>query len=107
MELAAILDVVVDNALRYTPDHGQVDLAVLTRNNHAVLSVTDNGPGIPAELRERVFDRFYRIDPSKTDGSGLGLAIARNLVGRCGGAIRLMDNPAGRGLRVVLEWPLA
>ncbi|NEJ71850.1 two-component sensor histidine kinase [Rhizobium phaseoli] len=106
-ELAAILDVVVDNALRYTADHGQVDLAVLTHDDHAVLSVTDNGPGIPAELRERVFDRFYRIDPSKTDGSGLGLAIARNLAGRYGGAIRLMDNPAGRGLRVVLEWPLA
>jgi two-component system OmpR family sensor kinase len=107
VELAAILDIVVDNALRYTSDHGQVDLAVLTRNNHAVLSVTDNGTGIPAELRERVFDRFYRIDPSKADGSGLGLAIARNLVGRYGGTIRLMGNPAGHGLRVVLEWPLA
>ncbi|WP_245427571.1 sensor histidine kinase [Pleomorphomonas carboxyditropha] len=107
VELAAILDVLVDNALRYTPEHGRVDLAVSGEGSRAVLRVTDDGPGVPAELRDRVFDRFFRLDPSGTEGSGIGLAIARNLVGHYGGAIRLEDNPAGSGLRVVVEWPLA
>ncbi len=106
-ELAAVLDIIVDNALRYTPPGGRVDLAVRVSGIRAVVSVTDTGPGIPDHLRSRVFDRFFRVDPSATEGSGLGLAIARNLMGRNWGAIHLTDNPAGTGLRVLLEWPLA
>ncbi|KRB61929.1 histidine kinase [Rhizobium sp. Root708] len=107
VELAAILDVVVDNALRYTPEGGQVDLAVKTDNLSAIVTVTDDGPGIPDQLRERVFDRFFRVDSSTSDGTGLGLAIARNLVGRYGGTIRLTEAPDGSGLRVALSFPLA
>lgn len=106
-ELAAVLDVVVDNALRYTPEGGQVDVAVTVNDNRAAVTVTDTGPGIHEALRDRVFDRFFRGDPAATEGSGLGLAIARNLMERSGGVIRLTDNPAGTGLRVVLEWPRA
>ncbi len=107
MDLDAILDVLLDNALRYTPDFGKVDIEV-TDDRHGVgLTVTDNGPGIPAGLRDRVFDRFYRIDPSKGDGSGLGLAIAQNLMQRYGGSIRLEDAESGRGLKVILQWPAA
>ena len=106
-EFAAILDVLLDNALRYTPEEGQVDLAILKRGRAACITVTDTGPGIPEALHERVFDRFFRADPSKTEGSGLGLAIARNLAGRYGGTIHLGTNPAGAGLRVTLSFPLA
>ncbi len=106
-ELAAILDVFVENALRYTPEGGQVDLAVQMEDVRPVITVTDNGPGIPAHLKGRVFDRFFRIDPAAVEGSGLGLAIARNLVSRNGGTIRLEDNPGGLGLKVTLSLPLS
>lgn len=104
-ELATILDTILENALRYTPEGGQVDLAVLRENQIAIVTVTDNGPGIPKHLKGRVFDRFFRVDSSAVEGSGLGLAIARNLVSRNGGTISLEDNPAGLGLRVALTFP--
>lgn len=107
LELAAVLDVLLDNALRYTPEEGQVDLAVLKQDGAAYVTVTDTGPGIPEALHERVFDRFFRADPSKTEGSGLGLSIARNLAARYGGTVHLGANPVGSGLRVTLSFPLA
>lgn len=107
LEIAAILDIVVDNALRYAPEQATVDLSLSVEGRACVITVTDSGPGIPEEFRERVFDRFFRLDPSQADGTGLGLAIARNLATRYGGAISLDDNPAGSGLRVILRFPLA
>jgi signal transduction histidine kinase len=72
----------------------------------ARVSVEDEGPGVPPELRERVFDRFFRVDPSRTrttGGSGLGLAIVRELVAAQGGRAWIDD--AARGARGVIELP--
>jgi two-component system OmpR family sensor kinase len=70
-----------------------------------VLAVRDTGPGIPAEERERVFDRFYRREGSGVHGSGLGLAIVKAIAERHGATIALDDGPGGKGLVVRISLP--
>lgn len=106
--LRMMLGNLVDNAVRYTPPHGRIDVSVIPSAGNAVLSVTDNGEGIPEEDRQRVFDRFYRREGAQTQqGSGLGLAIVRNIVARHQGDISLGPGLEGRGLRVNIRLPLA
>ncbi|TIR74041.1 MAG: sensor histidine kinase, partial [Mesorhizobium sp.] len=76
----------VDNALRYTPAGGTVTVQLAAIGREGVLTVTDTGPGIPAEEREQVFERFYRIAGAAEEGSGLGLAIVREVVENAGGS---------------------
>ena len=108
--LAALVRNLVDNALRYGGPAGCVELRVSQASGASgggaqpLLQVDDNGPGIPAEERERVFDRFYRRDPGATAGSGLGLAIVRNVAVQHGAQITLGDSPLG-GLQVRLSFP--
>jgi two-component system, OmpR family, sensor kinase len=81
-ELRSLLHNLLDNALRYTPDHGVVDVRVFADGGKVVVEVVDSGPGIPPDLLPRVFDRFFRIEGSDTEGSGLGLAIAKHAAER-------------------------
>jgi two-component system OmpR family sensor kinase len=81
-ELRSLVDNLLDNALRYTPEGGIVDVALHYDAGVVTVEIVDSGPGIPAELLPRVFDRFYRIEGTNTEGSGLGLAIARNAAER-------------------------
>jgi two-component system OmpR family sensor kinase len=104
--LRTLLGNLVDNALRYTPSPGSVDVAVWRDGAQAVLQVCDSGPGIPADERERVFDRFYRHAGSESGGSGLGLAIVRRVVEHHGGSVELGDHSPS-GLRVTVRLPLA
>lgn len=104
--LRILLENLVDNALRYTPGGGRVDVELASRDGLAELSVRDTGPGIPAEARERVFERFQRLAGADTRGSGLGLAIVRQVVRIHGGDIELLDAPGG-GLLVRVWLPLA
>jgi len=67
--------------------------------------VTDDGPGIPASERERVFERFSRLDPQSTEGSGLGLAIVSEIAQRHRAAVDLADGPDGRGTRIAIAFP--
>ena len=90
----------VDNAVRYTPPGGRVDVAAYREGDSPVLSVIDTGPGIPPDDRERVFDRFYRRAGSGAAGSGLGLAIVRNIAERHGAQLMLDEGPGGKGLAV-------
>jgi signal transduction histidine kinase len=96
-----------DNAARFTPDGGEVVLTARRRGDGVVLEVLDEGPGIPPEAVNRVFERFYRTDEARsTDdgGSGLGLAIARWIVDLHGGRIRA-EAREPRGCRMVVELP--
>jgi two-component system OmpR family sensor kinase len=77
--LRALLRNLVDNAIRYTPESGRVDVAILEQANRPVLRVCDTGRGIAPEERERVFERFYRTAGTDGVGSGLGLAIVRKI----------------------------
>ena len=96
---------IVDNAIRYTPYGGSVDVSISGANEHVEIVVTDTGLGIPGDDRERVFDRFYRREASQSTGSGLGLAIVKNIADRHGIAIRLTDNPSAGGLSISLRFP--
>ena len=96
-----------DNAIRYTPEGGKIRLRVTQANERAVIEISDNGPGIAAEERERIFDRFYRALGTKTQGHGLGLAIVKRIVELHQGEIRVEDGLEGRGTTMRIELPLA
>lgn len=104
--LSSMVGNLIDNAQRYAPSGSAIQVALHARDGQAVLSVSDAGPGIPAELRERVFEPYYRIPGSAGSGSGLGLAIVREVVERLGGQIALLDGAGGHGMRVELTIPL-
>lgn len=104
-QLAILLDNLVDNALRHTPAGGKVDVAASGGGGQPCLSVADNGPGIPAQERERVFDRFYRSPATAaSSGSGLGLAIVRAVAQRHGATV-LLDEASTGGLMVKVYFP--
>ncbi len=104
--LAILLSNLLDNALRYTPAGGRIDVAVdRDDDGGAVLVVADDGPGIPADERERVFDRFFRGADAGTAGSGLGLSIVKRIADAHGATIALGDPPAGTGLVVTVRFP--
>lgn len=103
--LRTLLANLIDNAVHYTPRGGAVDVAVFVRDGQACWIVTDTGPGIPADERQRVFDRFYRRDVAGAAGSGLGLAIVQRVAQRHGATVELADGAAGRGLRVTVRFP--
>ncbi|NEK18494.1 sensor histidine kinase [Rhizobium leguminosarum] len=96
----------IDNAIRYTRPNGRVTVAVGQADGNAVVTVEDNGPGIPSGEREQVFERFYRIMGTEAEGSGLGLAIVREVVEGAGGSVSL-DDAEGGGLVVTVRLPLA
>ncbi len=97
----------VDNAVRYNRDGGLVLVTLASDERTVELEVSDEGPGIPPELRERVFERFFRVDASRsraTGGTGLGLAIVKHAVETLGGTVRI-DSSACGGARFVVEMP--
>jgi len=81
-ELRSLLHNLLDNACRYTPEHGVVDVRLFADSGKVVVEIVDSGPGIPPDLLPRVYDRFFRIEGSDTEGSGLGLAIAKHAAER-------------------------
>jgi signal transduction histidine kinase len=86
----------IENALKYTPAGGAVLVTAGQHGDTIRLSVTDSGPGIPKAARERVFDRFYRLESSRTTpGNGLGLSLVKAVVGLHGGSIGLSEAPTG------------
>lgn len=97
--LGILIRNVVDNAIRYTPSRGEVKIQIIDDDNKVILRVTDSGPGIPTELRERVFERFYRILGTTASGSGLGLAIVSQIAELHNAQIALNTPPNGTGLQ--------
>ncbi|WP_415579195.1 sensor histidine kinase [Hydrogenibacillus schlegelii] len=106
--LDRVLDNVLSNALKFTPAGGQVTVTLGPADGGAAeIRVEDTGIGIPEEARERVFERFYRVDKARSrahGGSGLGLSIAREIVERHGGTIRAEGRPGG-GTAIVIRLP--
>ena len=102
--LRTLISNLVENSIRYTPGPGRVDIAVNVEDGQPLFTVSDSGPGIPAEERERVFDRFYRRAESAEPGSGLGLAIVRVIADRHGASVELGESPLG-GLQVYVRFP--
>jgi two-component system OmpR family sensor kinase len=92
----------VENAIRHTPAGTTVEVAARVRGDGVVLEVRDDGPGVPEEDREHLFQRFYRAAGGKASGSGLGLAIASELAARMGGTIELRSRPGETVFTLVL-----
>ena len=103
--LTILMRNLVDNAIKYTPAGGTIDVSVTADGKGASLMVEDSGPGIPADERERVFDRFYRIAGSEVGGSGLGLAIIKAIAERHGAILTLGQSERLGGLSVHIRFP--
>ena len=106
--LGEAINNLIDNALRYTPSPGRITVSITSQRRQVVLAVEDSGPGISAEERERVFDRFYRVLGSKAEGSGLGLAIVREIANRHHAKILITDSkhkaPFDSGARIEIHF---
>lgn len=103
--LGILIRNLVDNAIRYTPNNGKVKIYITTTRNHVNLRVTDNGPGIPPELRGRVFERFYRVLGNQSTGSGLGMAIVEQIALLHRAKVKLATPKNGKGLEVKVMFP--
>ncbi len=100
--LSTLLNNLLDNAIRYTPAGGKIDVVLTGTGRHYGFDVSDNGPGIPAEELPRVLDRFYRGVEGKSTGSGLGLSIAARVAQRHALTLQLSNNAGGAGLTATL-----
>lgn len=105
LDLSTLIRNLVDNAIRYTPAGGRVDLSACVRDDMIELCVVDTGPGIPLQERKRIFDPFYRILGTEQLGSGLGLAIVKTITTRLNADIALdfSDAAAQTGLKVTIR----
>ncbi len=108
LALPRLLNILLDNAVKYTPAQGCIDLALEEKNDKAVITVRDTGIGISGEDQPRIFERFYRADKARSremGGAGLGLAIAHWIVEQHRGSIAVQSTP-GKGSVFVVELPL-
>lgn len=109
IDLIILIRNLVDNAIRYTPERGQIDLSVQLNKFEIIIQIDDTGPGIAKEERTRVFDPFYRVIGNDTAGSGLGLSIVKAIATRIGAQVHL-GNSAAHGERsglcvsIVIPW---
>ena len=104
-----VLANLLDNAIKYSPDGGRIDVIVDADDDHVRFSVRDEGLGIPLGEQQRIFDKFYRLDPDQRrgiGGSGLGLYICRELVRSMNGRIHVVSDP-GEGAVFTFELPVA
>ena len=107
-QLLVLVENLIENALRYTPAGGVVDVSACVELGRPVIRVVDDGPGIPEAERERVFGRFQRGELAQSrshDGSGLGLSIVRAIAERHHAAVQLCTPQTGRGLEVRVSFP--
>ena len=98
-----------DNAIKYTQNNGIIEIELVKDDNHAVFSIKDNGIGIPEESLPHIFERFYRVDKSRSrqsGGYGLGLAVCKTIVEAHKGSISIVSN-FSKGTKVVVRLPLS
>ena len=98
----------LSNAIKYTPENGEISIYVGYVYNYAYVKVKDNGIGIPKEDREKVFERFYRVEKARSrdaGGTGLGLAIAKEIMEKHKGSIEINPN-VKQGTEVLIRLPV-
>jgi signal transduction histidine kinase len=103
----AIVQNLLGNAIRYVQQGGEIAVTLWTTEHAVHLSVVDNGPGIPANERALVFERFYRVPGQPAPGAGLGLAIVRQAAQRLGGSVSLDTGPGDTGCAFSVRLPQA
>ena len=107
-KLTQVVYNILDNAIKYTPEGGLIKVRLIRSGRDAILSVSDNGPGIPKEDQPHIFDRFYRVDKARsrdTGGTGLGLSIVNQLVLMHGGSVSVQSEE-GKGSTFTVELPI-
>jgi len=105
LAIAEVIFNLIENAAKYSPVNSTVTVTAASHGDSIVISVADEGPGIPVDARERVFERFVRLDGT-SQGLGLGLAIARGIVEAQKGTIKLKPGANGKGTRAVVTLPI-
>jgi signal transduction histidine kinase len=103
--LARAVANLLDNAVRHAPDGGHVSLEISQTSETTAITVADDGPGVPADQRDRMTQRFAQLDRARTGGAGLGLAIVASVAAAHGGRVDIADPPSGQGLSVTLHLP--
>lgn len=103
--VGALIDNLVDNAIKYSPPGGHVTIRIIDEADAVTLEVLDQGPGIPPELHTKVFERFYRLPDQEQHGSGLGLAIVERAAAQHNASVTLGSGLDGRGLGVRVRFP--
>lgn len=106
--LGTALRNLIENAIRYSPENTKVGVGMSVKDGTVRISVKDEGPGIPEDEQDRIFERFYRVDPARsrqTGGTGLGLSIVKHIVGQHGGEVNVWSKP-GSGSTFTLTLPL-
>jgi two-component system, OmpR family, sensor kinase len=107
VDLMCIIKNLIDNAIRYTPNGGEINLSLSKDSKYVVFEVEDSGHGIPESEKERVFDSFYRILGNNTQGSGLGLSIVKTIINRVEGRVQLLDSDSFlSGLKIKVFLPI-
>lgn len=104
--VAEVIYNLLDNAAKYSPAGSTITISADVDDELATISVNDEGLGIPAEMRERVFEKFVRLDEMKSGGMGLGLSIARAIMEAQGGTIKITEGDGGKGSKVVITLPV-
>ena len=104
-DIEVLLGNLVDNAVKYAGDKARIDVTVAPVADRLTLTVEDDGPGIPEDKREEVFNRFVRLSPSTSYGSGLGLALVKEIVTKLGGEVSLRKSERLGGLLVMVTLP--
>jgi two-component system sensor histidine kinase KdpD len=99
-----VLQNLLHNALNYTPENAIIEIVASQQSNNCVISVSDNGIGIPANEIEYLFDKFYRLPQTKTGGSGIGLSIVKGFVEAHKGIVKAENNTTG-GVAFIIEFP--
>lgn len=105
--MSELLINLIDNAIKYNIAGGYVKLKITDSGSYAALIIEDNGIGIPKESQERIFERFYRVDKSRskqTGGTGLGLSIVKHIVTYHNGSIKLISD-IGKGTKIIIALP--
>ncbi|MFA7587745.1 MAG: ATP-binding protein, partial [Novosphingobium sp.] len=108
-QLERVIENLLDNAVSFSPDHGKITVTLRASGDRIITAVKDEGPGIPPDAREKVFERFHSLRPASEDfgtHSGLGLAIARTIVEAHDGTLTAVDRPDGKaGACLVIDLP--
>jgi len=103
----SIIGNLLDNALRYTPRDGAVWITLARNDNHVILDIEDSGPGIPLGVREKIFERFYRIPGTQQTGSGLGLAIVREAAAQINASVFVANGRDNKGSKFSIHFPVS
>jgi signal transduction histidine kinase len=105
-DIRILFENLLDNAIRYTPEGGRIDVSIVVSGQKAVVEIMDNGSGIPEALLPRVFDRFFRAGDHETEGSGIGLAIVKAIANRESAEVTLTNRQDRNGLVVTVSFNL-